>query len=104
MPAIWIIAKREINSFFDSLMAYILIVVFLGLSGFFTWLYGNDIFLRGQASLDAFFGISFWSLFFFIPAITMKTLAEENKTGTIELLITKSVSDWQIVTGKFLAC
>jgi len=104
MDKIWIIAKRELQSFFDSLTAYIMIVAFLGFSGFFTWLYGADIFLRNQADLQVFFGIAYWTLFFFIPAITMRTFAEENKSGTIELLLTKAVTDWQVVFGKFLAC
>ena len=104
MDKIWIIAKRELQSFFDSLTAYIMLIAFLGFSGFFTWLYGSDIFLRNQADLQVFFGIAYWTLFFFIPAITMRTLAEENKSGTIELLLTKAISDWQIVSGKFLAC
>ena len=104
MNKIWIIAKRELGTFFDSLTAYIMLVAFLGFSGFFTWLYGSDIFLRNQADLQVFFNIAYWTLFFFIPAITMRTMAEENKSGTIELLLTKSVSDWQIVFGKFLAC
>ena len=103
MNKIWIITKRELRSFFDSLMAYVMIVLFLGFSGFFTWIFGSDIFLVGQASLQSFFGISFWTLFFFIPAITMGLLAEERKSGTIELLVTKPVSDWQIIVGKFLA-
>ncbi|MDP1622844.1 MAG: ABC transporter permease subunit [Bacteroidales bacterium] len=103
MNKIWIITKRELRSFFDSLMAYVMIVLFLGFSGFFTWIFGSDIFLVGQASLQSFFGISFWTLFFFIPAITMGLLAEEQKSGTIELLVTKPVSDWQIIIGKFLA-
>jgi ABC-2 type transport system permease protein len=103
MNQIWIITKRELRSFFDSLMAYVMIVLFLGFSGFFTWIFGSDIFLVGQASLQSFFGISFWSLFFFIPAITMGLLAEEQKSGTIELLVTKPVSNWQIIMGKFLA-
>lgn len=93
MHAVWVIARRELNSFFDSLVAYILLVLFLGFSGFFTWLYGGDIFLSGQASLQGFFSTAYWSLFFFIPAITMRLLAEENKTGTIELLLTKAVTD-----------
>lgn len=97
-----LIARRELSGFFDTLTAYILLVLFLGFSGFFTWAYGNDIFLRNQADLAVFFGIAYWSLFFFIPAITMRTLAEENKSGTIELLLTKAVTDWQIVLGKFL--
>ncbi len=104
MNKIWIIAKRELGTFFDSLTAYIMLVAFLGFSGFFTWLYGSDIFLRNQADLQVFFNIAYWTLFFFIPAITMRTMAEENKSGTIELLLTKSVSDWQIVVGKFVAC
>lgn len=104
MDKIWIIAKRELGSFFDSLTAYIMLVAFLGFSGFFTWLYGSDIFLRNQADLQVFFSIAYWTLFFFIPAITMRTLAEENKSGTIELLLTKAVTDWQVVTGKFLSC
>ena len=103
MKSIWIIAKRELNSFFDSLIAYILLVVFLGISGFFTWLYGSDIFFVGQATLQPFFSIAYWTLFFFIPALTMRMLAEEKKSGTLELLLTKSISDWQVVLGKFTA-
>ncbi len=104
MRSIWVITKRELASFFDSLIAYVMIIIFLGLSGFFTWLFGSNVFLIGQADLQVFFGISYWTLFFFIPAITMRALAEENRSGTIELLSTKAVSDWQIVVGKFLAC
>ena len=104
MGKVWIIARRELASFFDSLIAYVMIILFLGLSGFFTWLFGNNIFLINQASLGVFFGIAFWTLFFFIPAITMKMLAEETRSGTIELLATKAISDGQIVMGKFLAC
>lgn len=103
MNAIWTLAKRELAVFFDSLIAYIMVGLFLGFSGFFTWLYGNDIFLVGQASLRVFFQIASWTLFFFIPAITMKMLAEEKKTGTLELLLTKNVTDRQVVLGKFLA-
>ena len=104
MNKIWIIAVRELKSFFDSLIAYILIVVFLGLSGFFTWLFGSDIFFIGQATLQPFFSVAYWTLFFFTPALTMRMLAEENKSGTIELLLTKAVTDWQVILGKFLAC
>ncbi|MGQ1785552.1 MULTISPECIES: ABC transporter permease subunit [unclassified Saccharicrinis] len=104
MKQIWIITKRELKGYFDSLMAYILIVVFLGLSGFFTWLYGNnDVFFINRATMQPFFGIAYWTLFIFIPALTMKQIAEEYKTGTIELMLTKPVSDWQVVTGKFLS-
>ncbi len=103
MNKIWILTKRELKSFFDSLMAYIMMVLFLGFSGFFTWLYGSDVFFIGQASMQAFFGIAYWTLFFFIPALTMRLIAEENRVGTLELILTKPVSDWQFVVGKFLA-
>ena len=103
MHAVWIIAKRELDSFFDSLIAYIMLVLFLGFSGFFTWLLGSDIFFVGQATLESFFGVAYWTLFFFIPALTMRLLAEEKKTGTIELLLTKAVTDRQVVLGKFLS-
>jgi ABC-2 type transport system permease protein len=103
MKTIWIITKRELQTFFDSLIAYILLVVFLGISGFFTWLFGSDIFLVGQASLRSFFTIAYWTLFFFIPALTMRLLSEEKRSGTIELLLTKAITDRQIVIGKFLS-
>ena len=103
MKQIWIVAKRELNSFFDSLLAYIMLVAFLGFSGFFTWISGRDVFLTGEASMQSFFGVAYWTLFFFIPALTMKLIAEEKNTGTLELILTKPVSDWQFVTGKFLS-
>jgi ABC-2 type transport system permease protein len=103
MNTVWTITKRELNSFFDSLVAIIMIVLFLGFSGFFTWISGSDIFLVGQASLRTFFGIAYWTLFFFIPALTMRMLAEEKKSGTIEMLLTKPVTDRQVILGKYLA-
>ncbi len=104
MNPIWTIAKKELSSYFDSLIAYILLVAFLGFSGLFTWILGADIFLRKQADLLVFFGVAQWTLFFFIPALTMRQLAEERKTGTIELLMTKAVTERQIVLGKWLSC
>ena len=104
MKKTWIIAVKELKSFFDSLTAYLLIVFFLGFSGFFTWLSGSDVFFIGQASLQQFFAVAYWTLFFFIPALTMRMIAEENKSGTIELLLTKSITDWEVVLGKFLSC
>ena len=104
MSQTWLIAKKELASFFDSLIAYILLIAFLGFTGFFTWMRGNgDIFFRKQADLNVFFQTAMWTLFFFIPAITMRMLAEEKKSGTLELLLTKDVSNRQIVSGKFLA-
>jgi ABC-2 type transport system permease protein len=103
MKTTWVIAKRELSSFFDSLIAFIIIILFLGFSGFFTWISGADIFMTGQASLQSFFSIAYWTLFFFIPALTMRLIAEEKKTGTIEMLLTKAVSDRQVILGKYLA-
>lgn len=103
MQTIWILSLREFRSFFDSLIAYIMLVLFLGISGFFTWLFGTDVFLIGQASLGAFFSIAYWTLFFFIPALTMRLLAEEIRSGTIELLLTRAVTDRQVILGKFLS-
>jgi ABC-2 type transport system permease protein len=103
MKQMWMITRRELQSIFDSLIAYIMIVVFLALSGLFTWLYGSDVFFVNQASLQSFFAIAYWTLFFFIPALTMKQIAEESRSGTIELLLTKPVSEWQVIWGKFFA-
>jgi len=103
MKQIWIITKRELQAYFDSLMAYILLILFLGFSGFFTWINGNDIFFIKQATLMPFFNIAYWTLFFFIPALTMRLLSEENRMGTIELLLTRPVSNWQVIIGKYMA-
>jgi ABC-2 type transport system permease protein len=103
MKEVWIIARRELKTFFNSLMAYIMLVAFLGFSGFFTWISGADVFMVGQANMQSFFGIAYWTLFFFIPGLTMGLLAEETRSGTIELLLTKPIRDWQVVAGKFLS-
>ncbi|MCH8330717.1 MAG: ABC transporter permease subunit [Bacteroidetes bacterium] len=104
MKQIWIIAKRELQNFFDSLIAYLLLGVFLVLTGLFTWILGSDIFLVNQATMRSFFDVAYWTFFFFTPALTMKMIAEERKSGTLELLLTKAVSDWQLILGKYLAC
>ena len=105
MHQILTITRRELDSYFDSLVAYIMLAVFLGFSGFFTWLQGGgDIFVRKEADLQVFFSVARWTLFFFIPAITMRLIAEEKKTGTIELLLTKAVTNRQVVLGKYLSC
>ena len=103
MNTAWIIAKRELNSFFDSLLAYIIMILFLVFTGFFTWLYGRDVFLVGEASLQSFFGVAYWTLFFFIPALTMRLVAEEKHSGTLEMILTKPVNEWQFVLGKFMS-
>lgn len=103
MKSIWVIAIQELKSYFDSLMAYILLVLFLGFSGFFTWIYGSDIFFVQQASLQVFFQVAYLTLFFAIPMLTMRSIAEETRSGTIELLLTKPITHIQIVWGKYLS-
>jgi ABC-2 type transport system permease protein len=103
MSTIWIITKRELKSYFDSLLAYILIFVLLILAGLLTWFFGPTIFYNKEASLLPFFRIINLLLFFVIPALTMKLLAEENSSGTLELILTKPVSDIQLILGKFFA-
>ena len=104
MFTIWIIAKRELRSFFDSLLAYIMIIAFLVFTGLFTWLIGQQtVFMAQEASLQSFFGVAYWALFIFIPALSMKLIAEERASGTLELILTQPVSDAQLIIGKFLS-
>ena len=103
MSTIWIIAKRELQSFFDSLLAYIMIIAFLVFTGLFTWILGRPVFMAQEASLQSFFGVAYWALFIFIPALSMKLIAEERASGTLELILTQPVSDAQLVIGKFLS-
>jgi ABC-2 type transport system permease protein len=96
---------REISSFFGSPIGYLVIAVFLILNGLFLWVFDGDfnILNGGFADLNPFFTISPWILIFLIPAVTMRSFSDETKQGTIELLLTKPISIWQIVFGKFLA-
>ena len=99
------ILKKEINSFFASPIAYLVIGVFLLINGLFLWVFKDDfnILNAGFADLNSFFFLAPWVFSFLIPAITMKSFADEFSDGTIELLKTKPISDWKIVLGKFWA-
>src|ERR1051326_4553080 len=98
------IFKKEINIFFSSLIGYIAIGVFLLLTGLFLWVLPQyNIFDYGYASLEQFFSLGPFVFLFLIPAITMRSFAEERRSGTIELLSTKPVTDMQIVLGKYFA-
>lgn len=99
---IWIVTRRELGAYFLTPIAYVFIVIFLLLSGAFTFYLGG-FFDRGQADLAAFFGFHPWLYLFLIPAVTMRLWAEERKSGTIELLFTLPVTTAEAVTGKFLA-
>ena len=99
---IWAIAKRETVSYFGSPVAYVFLVIFLLLTGFFTFTIGN-FFERGEASLVSFFTWHPWLYLFLVPAVGMRLWAEERRSGTIELLMTLPVQPWQLVFGKWLA-
>ena len=94
------IYRREIRSYFNSPVAYVVIVVFLAIVG---WYFSNNLFLMNTASMRIVFELVPLVFLFFVPAVTMRLLAEEKKSGTLELLTTKPVRDVEIVLGKFLA-
>lgn len=99
------ILTKEFNSFFASPIAYLVIGVFLLINGLFLWVFDDDfnILNAGFADLNSFFYLAPWVLLFLIPAITMKMFSDEFQTGTIEILKTKPITNWQIVMGKFWA-
>lgn len=96
---------KEIRSFLSSLIGYVVIAVFLLLTGLFMWIFPGDMNIldSGYADISTFFYISPWVLMFLIPAITMRSFAEEKRAGTIELLLTKPVTDLQIILAKYFA-
>jgi len=102
MSNIVTIAKREVRGYFSSPVAYVFIVIFLLLSGFFTFMVGG-FFDRGQASLEGFFAWHPWLYLFLVPAVGMRMWSEERRLGTIELLLTMPITPWQAIVGKFLA-
>ncbi|WP_418262609.1 gliding motility-associated ABC transporter permease subunit GldF [Flavobacterium faecale] len=98
------ILLREIKSFFGSPIGYLVIALFLILNGLFLWVFTGDynILNTGFADMSPFFTLSPWIFIFLIPAVTMRSFSDEKKQGTLELLLTKPLSLWQIVGGKFL--
>lgn len=97
--------KKEISSFLNSLIGYLVIIVFLLINGLFLWVFPLqfNILDFGFASIDNLFMLSPFVFLFLIPAITMRSFADEQKTGTIEMLLTKPLSDMQIIAAKYLA-
>ena len=97
------IIVRELKSFFGSPIGYLVIAIFLLLNGVFLWVFNGDynILNSGFADLSPFFTLSPWILIFLIPAVTMRSFSDEKKQGTLELLLTKPLSIWQIINGKF---
>ena len=98
----WAVCKKEFRQFFSSLTGYIAIVVFLLLNGLFLFVFPDTNLLDfGYATLDKFFELSPWILLLLIPAITMRSFADEFKSGTYEILQTKPLSRWQVILGKY---
>ena len=102
MRNILTIAKRELRGYFSSPVAFVFIVIFLLLSGFFTFMVAG-FFEHGEANLQAFFAWHPWLYLFLVPAVGMRMWSEERRLGTIELLLTMPITPWQAIVGKFLA-
>ena len=101
----WALFLKEIRSFLSSLTGYIVIIIFLAITGLFLWVIPSEsnILDYGYANLDGLFIIGPFVFLFLIPAVTMRTFADERKSGTIELLFTRPLSDFQIVWAKYMA-
>jgi ABC-2 type transport system permease protein len=98
------ILKKELNLFFVSPIGYLVIAVFLLVNGLFLWVFKSEfnILNTGFADLNNFFFITPWFFIFFIPAITMRSFSDEIRMGTIEIIKTKPITNWQIIIGKYL--
>ena len=97
------IFRKEVAAFFNSLIAYIVIIVFLTGVGLFFWVFGDSVLITGISSMENLFAFAPWFFLFLVPAITMRSFAEEIRSGTIEMLATKPVTDWEIILGKYFA-
>ena len=102
IDSLWIITRREFSSYFVTPIAYVFILIFLVLSGVFTFYLGN-FYERGQADLTPFFSFHPWLYLFLVPAVSMRLWSEERKSGSIELLMTLPITRFEAVVGKFLA-
>jgi ABC-2 type transport system permease protein len=100
----WTVYKKEIRSFLSSLIAYVVMLVFLGATGLFMWVIkGNNVFDLGLSSMQVMFEMAPYIFIFLISAITMRSFSEEKRLGTLETLTTRPVSDLGIILGKYLA-
>lgn len=101
----FVLTKKEISSFFSSITGYLVVIVFLIINGLFIWVFPGEfnVFDSGYAQLDSLFILAPWVFLFLIPAVTMRLFSDEKKSGTIELLLTRPVSDFTIILSKYLA-
>ena len=97
--------KKEINEFFSTITGYIIVIVFLVAISLFLWIFPTNfnVLDSGYATLNSLFTLAPWIFLFLVPAVTMRMIAEEKKSGTMELLLTRPISDLQIVTAKYFA-
>jgi len=97
--------KKEISSFFSSVTGYLVIIVFLTIIGLYMWIFSGEMNILdlGYSSIDTLFGIAPWVFLFLVPAVTMRLFAEEKRNGTLETLLTKPLTDFQIVFAKYLS-
>ena len=100
-----VLLKKELSSFLNSLVGYLVIIVFLATIGLFMWVFPGEfnILNAGYANIDTLFIVAPWVFMFLIPAITMRSFADEKKSGTIELLLTRPLSDLNIILSKYFA-
>lgn len=97
------LVTKEIRGFIGSLIGHIVIVVFLIATGAFLWIFPDNLLDLGYADLAPFFQLAPWVFLFLVPAVTMRSFSEERRTGTIETLLTKPLTEWQVVAAKYLA-
>lgn len=97
------IFRKEVSAFFNSLIAYVVMAAFMVLTGAFLWLFDNNVLESGYASMDLMFDFGPYLVLFLVPAITMRAFSEEMRNGTLELLQTKPLSDWELILGKYAA-
>ncbi|HMV02318.1 MAG TPA: ABC transporter permease subunit, partial [Chitinophagales bacterium] len=97
------IYKKEINLFFSSIIGYLTMLVFFIVLGLNLFIFQGNIFESGYATIESFFTLAPWILIFLIPAITMRSFADEKQAGTLEFLMTKPITDTQIILGKYFA-
>ena len=100
MRETFILTRRELKAYFDSPTAYVVLSIFLLIMG---WFFSTNLFLQDRATLRTLFDLAPMVFLFFIPAVTMGTFAEERRSGTIELLFSLPIRDWQVIVGKILA-
>lgn len=98
-----VLILKEVRGFLGSLIGQVVVVVFLLLTGLFLWVFPNNILDTGYADLAPLFFIAPWVFLFLVPAVTMRSFSEERRTGTIEMLLTKPITEMQLVLAKYLA-